>query len=198
MLSVVVPFYNEKEVVAELHRRLLEVLKKTGEKFEIIFVDDGSCDGTFNEIKKISPVKGIRLKFNSGQTMAFGCGIKEATGEIIITMDGDLENQPEDVPYLLEKMKGGYDVVCGWRQNRWRGKIFTRLIPSLCANWFISKITGVKLHDHGCNLRVYRREVFDGISFHGEMHRMLAAYLGMRGAKVAEVAVSYVPRKFGV
>ena len=216
MISVIVPFYNEKEVIAELHRRLLDVLKKTphplsagddlrkaqptkgeGEKFEIIFVDDGSRDGTFNEIKKLSPVKGIRLRENLGQTMAFGCGIKEAEGDIIITMDGDLENRPEDIPYLLEKLDEGYDVVAGWRQNRWRSKIFMRLIPSLAANWFISKVTGVKLHDHGCNLRAYRRDVFEGISFHGEMHRMLAAYLGLRGAKIAEVAVVYEPRKFG-
>lgn len=245
MISVIVPFYNEKEVIAELHRRLLDVLKKTlhsssaarsadyelptksegqstkgeGEKFdpapfadnkglrgvqsskgagfELIFVDDGSEDGTFNEIKKLSSVNGIRLRQNSGQTTAFGCGIKEAKGDIIITMDGDLENRPEDIPYLLEKLNEGYDVVAGWRQNRWRGKIFTRLIPSVAANWFISRVTGIKLHDHGCNLRAYRREVFEGISFHGEMHRMLAAYLGMRGAKIAEVAVVYVPRKFG-
>ncbi len=197
MISVIVPFYNEKEVIAELHRRLLDVFKKTGDKLEVIFVDDGSIDGTFTEIKKLPSVKGIRLRENSGQTMAFGCGIKEAEGDVIVTMDGDLENRPEDIPYLLEKLREGYDVVAGWRQNRWRSKIFTRLIPSLAANWFISKVTGVKLHDHGCNLRVYRKEIFQGVSFHGEMHRMLAAYLGLRGAKIAEVPVVYAPRKFG-
>lgn len=197
MISVVAPFYNEKESIGELHRRLLAVLQKIGKPFEIIFVDDGSRDATFAEIRKCFPVAGLRLRRNSGQTAAFGAGIREAKGDIIVTLDGDLENQPEDIPMLLEKLDEGYDVVSGWRRRRWQEKMMTRRIPSLLANRLISRVTGVYLHDHGCNLRAYRREVFQGVAFNGEMHRMLAAYLGMRGAKVAEIPVSYVPRKFG-
>ena len=144
-------------------------------------------------------VRGIRLRKNSGQTPAFGAGIAAATGEIIVTLDGDLENQPEDIPLLLEKLNEneGYDVVSGWRQKRWQQKYLTRRVPSLAANWLISATTGVHLHDHGCNLRAYRAHVFDGVAFNGEMHRMLAAYLGMRGYPVAEIPVAYAARKFG-
>ncbi|MBI2640544.1 MAG: glycosyltransferase family 2 protein [Candidatus Sungbacteria bacterium] len=197
MISVVVPFFNEEESVRELHARLFLTLRKVGKPFEIIFVDDGSRDGTFEEIKKLAPVRAFRLRVNSGQTAAFGCGIREARGDIIVTLDGDLENQPEDIPHLLEKLGKGYDVVAGWRKNRWSGEFFTRRMPSILANSLISRITGVRLHDHGSNLRVYKKQVFDGVEFRGEMHRMLAAYLGLHGAKVTEIPVSYVPRKFG-
>lgn len=197
MISVIAPFFNEKESIRELHARLFLILRKIGKPFEIIFVDDGSRDGTFEEIKKLVPVRGLRLRRNLGQTAAFGYGIANAKGEIVVTMDGDLENQPEDIPRLLEKLGEGYDVVAGWRKDRWAGEFFTRKMPSLFANRLISRITGVRLHDHGCNLRVYKKNVFDGMEFRGEMHRMLAAYLGMHGAKVTEVPVSYVPRKFG-
>ncbi|MBI3631043.1 MAG: glycosyltransferase family 2 protein [Candidatus Sungbacteria bacterium] len=197
MISVVVPFFNERESVGELHRRLLAVLKKIGEPFEIIFVDDGSSDRTFEEIKKLSPVRGFRLRRNAGQTAAFGCGIAEAKGDVVVTSDGDLENQPEDIPLLLAKLDEGYDVVSGWRERRWQKRFMTRRIPSLAANRLISRVTGVYLHDHGCNLRAYRRHVFGGVAFNGEMHRMLAAYLGMRGARVGEIPVSWVPRQFG-
>lgn len=197
MISVVVPFYNERGNVRELHERILRVLRATGEKFEIIFVDDGSRDGTFEEMAKLKPLHAIRLSRNFGQTHAFGCGIQHAKGDIIVTSDGDLENHPEDIPRLLEKLKEGYDIVGGWRGQRWQKEFLTRRIPSLVANWFISRVTNVRLHDHGCNLRVYRRHVFDNVVFRGEMHRMLAAYLGMHGAKVAEIPVSYTPRKFG-
>lgn len=197
MFSVIVPFYNERGSVRELHGRILEILKKSDGEFEIIFVDDGSTDGTFEEIKKLAPLRAFRLSQNFGQTVALGCGIREAKGDIIVTLDGDLENYPEDIPKLLEKLSEGYDVVSGWRENRWSGEFWTRRLPSLAANKFISYITGTKLHDHGCNLRVYRKSAFKGIGFTGEMHRMLAAYLGMHGAKVAEVPVGYTPRKHG-
>lgn len=198
MISVVVPFYNEKESVAELHRRLVSVLERLGMPFEIIFVDDGSTDGTFDEIKKLAPVKAHRFARNRGQTAAFGQGIRAAQGDIVVTLDGDLENQPEDIPALIEKLDEGFDVVSGWRKNRWADQPFSRRTPSTIASWLISRATGVRLHDHGCNLRVYRRAVFDGVEFRGEMHRMLAAYLGLRGATVAEVPVQYVPRRYGV
>lgn len=196
MISVVVPFFNEKESIRELHGRLMGALRKSAADIEIIFVDDGSTDGTFDEIRILSPVQGFRFRKNAGQTAAFGCGISQAKGDIIVTMDGDLENAPEDIPLLLKKLEEGFDVVSGWRKNRWSGQ-FTRRIPSILANKLISRVTGVRIHDHGCNLRVYRKEVFDGVLFRGEMHRMLAAYLGMRGARVGEVPVSYTPRKFG-
>lgn len=197
MISIVVPFYNEKESIRELHARLVQVLQKIDQPYEIIFVDDGSSDGTFKEIKKLSQVQGFRLGRNFGQTAAFGCGIGHARGETIVTLDGDLENRPEDIPLLLQKLEEGFDVAAGWRKNRWKGSFFTRKFPSMMASKIISAITGVKLHDHGCNLRAYRREVFEGVAFNGDMHRMLAAYLGMNGAKVAEVPIGYAPRKFG-
>lgn len=197
MISVVVPFYNEEKSIRPLYERLLSVLEKIGTPFEIIFVDDGSSDGTFTEIKKLSRVRGVRLRRNFGQTIAFGCGIKEARGEILVTLDGDLENLPEDIPQLLQQLEEGYDVVSGWRKDRWSERLFTRRLPSVLANKLISRLTGVFLHDHGCNLRAYRKEVFRGVRFAGEMHRMLAAYLGMLGARVAEVPVGYTPRRFG-
>lgn len=197
MISIVVPFYNERESVRELHTRLLGVLSKIGGTHEIIFVDDGSGDGTFEEIKKLPQVRGFRFTRNFGQTAAFGCGIENAKGDIIVTLDGDLENKPEDIPDLLAKLDQGYDVVAGWRKNRWNSEFFTRRLPSVLANMLISRITGVRLHDHGCNLRAYRRHVFQGVFFNGEMHRMLAAYLGMHGARVIEVPVSYAPRIYG-
>lgn len=197
MISVVVPFFNERESVRELHRLIVDTMKSIGRPFEIIFVDDGSTDGTFEEIKKLVSVRGFRLARNFGQTAAFGCGIAHARGEVVVTLDGDLENRPEDIPKLIAKLEEGYDVVAGWRMNRWHEKFLTRRLPSILANCLISRITGVRLHDHGCNLRVYKENVFEGIRLHGEMHRMLAAYLGMRGFKVAEVPVSYVPRKYG-
>lgn len=197
MISVIVPFYNESESVNELHSRLLAVFKKIGKPFEIIFVDDGSTDGTFEEIKKCYPVRGFRLMRNFGQTGAFGTGVAEARGDIIVTLDGDLENKPEEIPALFKKMEEGYDVVSGWRKDRWSNEFYTRRIPSVIANTLISKVTGTKLHDHGSSLRVYKKNVFKGISFIGEMHRMLVAFIGMNGAKVAEVPVTYTKRKHG-
>jgi glycosyltransferase involved in cell wall biosynthesis len=197
MISVVVPFCNERESIHELHERILRVLRAREERFEIIFVDDGSRDGTFEEMRKLSPIRAFRLPRNLGQTAAFGYGIAHAKGDVVVTMDGDLENFPEDVPKLLDTLIKGYDVVAGWRGDRWREQFFARRLPSLLANRLISKITGIRLHDHGCNLRAYRREVFRRVAFRGEIHRMLAAYLGMQGARIAEVPVSYAPRKFG-
>lgn len=197
MISVIVPFFNERESVGELHQLILGVMEKLGRPFEIILVDDGSKDGTFDEIKKLSKVRGFRFRRNFGQTAAFSCGIENAKGDIIVTLDGDLENHPSDILKLVLKLEEGFDVVAGWREGRWKESLLTRRIPSLLASRIISSVTGIKLHDHGCNLRAYRRQVFDGVAFNGEMHRMLAAYLGMNGAKVAEVPVAYTPRKFG-
>lgn len=197
MISVVVPFLNEKESVRELYERVAKVMQGLGKPFEVILVDDGSNDGTFEEIKSLAGARGFRLQRNFGQTAAFGCGIENAHGDIIVTMDGDLENLPEDIPMLLGKLEEGYDVVAGWRKNRWSRQYMTRKLPSVLANMLISRMTKVRLHDHGCNLRAYRREVFKNVSFNGEMHRMLAAYLGMHGARVTEMPVSYANRKYG-
>lgn len=197
MISIVVPFLNERESIGELYSRIISVMNNLGLPFEIIFVDDGSHDGTFDEIKKLKQIRAFRFRRNFGQTAAFGCGIENAKGDIVVTMDGDLENLPEDIPALLQKIDEGYDVVAGWRQRRWPGQFMTRKLPSILANALISRMTGVRLHDHGCNLRAYRREVFRGVVFRGEMHRMLAAYLGMHGAKVTEIRISSARRKYG-
>lgn len=197
MISVVVPFFNERESVLELHDRIVRVLARLGEPFEIIFVDDGSTDETFAAIRRLPGVRGFQLKRNYGQTAAFACGIEAAKGDIVVTMDGDLENLPEDIPMMLAALSDSRDVVVGWRRGRWRQQLLRRRLPSAVANRIISWMTGVRLHDHGCNLRVYRREVFDGIPFLGEMHRMLAAYLGAHGARVFEVPVQYQERRYG-
>jgi len=198
MISVVVPLYNERGSVRELHERLVTVLTSLGKPFEIIFVDDGSTDGTFEVVKELSPVCGLRLARNEGQTAAFGSGIERAKGDVVVTMDGDLENRPEDIPKLLKKLEEECDVAAGWRQGRWAGQFFTRRIPSQAANWLISRATGIRLHDHGCSLRAYKKAVFKDVRFIGEMHRMLAAHVGSRGARIVEVPVGHDPRRHGV
>lgn len=197
MISVVAPFYNEENSVKLLHERLMTVLKERREVYEIIFIDDGSTDGTFEKIKTLKKVRGFRFARNRGQTAAFAYGVHQAKGDTIVTIDGDLENAPEDIPLLLDALSDTCDVAAGWRKDRWKGSFFTRKLPSKIANALISKTTGVELHDHGCCLRAYKVHVFEGLDFRGEMHRMLAAYLGMRGARIKETPVSYVPRKFG-
>lgn len=197
LISIVVPFYNEEGNIEELHRRLVQTLNIAHHQWELIFVDDGSRDRTFSIMKKLKPVIALRLKKNFGQTQAFAAGIQRAKGDIIITMDGDLENDPADIPILLAKLKEGYDIVSGWRKGRWKEKQFTRRLPSTIANHLISWISGVSLHDHGCMLKVYRRAVLDSINLTGEMHRMIAAYAARGGARVLEVPIRFEPRRFG-
>lgn len=197
-LSVVVPLYNEAESVPHLHAAILAALSAFPQgSFELIFVDDGSTDGTFQAARALSPLKLIRFAANYGQTAAIAAGIAQAKGEIIVTLDGDLENDPADIPRLLSKLDEGYDVVSGWRQNRWRGKPFSRRLPSLFASWFISRITGVRLHDHGCTLKAYRRRFVEHLHLFGDMHRMMAAYAAASGARVAEMPVRFTERRFG-
>lgn len=197
-ISVVAPLFNEAQSVAILHHELLSVLKSLLCPFEIILVDDGSKDGTFEEIKKLSLIIGIRFSRNYGQTLALAAGIKKATGDVIVTIDGDLENDPKDILKMLVKLDEGYDLVSGWRKGRWQEQFFSRRLPSLVANWIISAVTGAKLHDHGCSLKVYRREILQSLKLSGEMHRMIAAYLKIfNGAKIAEMPVNYRPRRFG-
>lgn len=197
LISVVIPVYNEEKNVKRLFDELLLSLNGMAKKFEIIFVDDGSTDQTIAELKKLRPARIISFAKNFGQTAAFNAGFQAAKGDIIATIDGDLENDPRDIEKLLEKLDEGFDVVSGWRKSRWKDKVLTRRIPSWAANRLISFITGVKLHDHGCSLKVYRGKVLKGVNLGGDMHRMLAAYIASRGARIAEVAVSYRSRQYG-
>ncbi len=195
-LSIVVPLYNEEGNVAELYRKIYEAVQKIGRPFEIIFVDDGSKDRTLEVAKKLSPLKLIAFRKNFGQTAAFDAGFKEAKGEIIITLDGDLQNDPADIPLLLAKMAEGYDVVSGWRvkrQDPWSKKI-----PSRIANLLRKILIHDDIHDSGCSLKAYKRECFKDLDFFGEMHRFIPAILQLEGYRVGEVIVSHHPRIHGV
>jgi glycosyltransferase involved in cell wall biosynthesis len=200
MLSVVIPAYNEEENVPILYEKLKKVLDSLGEDYEIIFVDDGSTDGTYQRLKQLAEkdnrLKVIRFKRNYGQTAAMSAGFEHAKGDVIITLDADLQNDPEDIPILLEKLKEGYHVVSGWRKDR-KDPFLSRRLPSMIANWLISKITGVHLHDYGCTLKAYRAEVVKDLELFGDMHRFLPALTKRRGAKITEVVVRHHPRMFG-
>lgn len=194
-LSVVVPLYNEEGNVKELHRRIREACEKIGKSFEIIFVDDGSRDGTVKDCEGLTPLKLIKFRKNFGQTAAFDAGFKNAEGEIIITMDGDLQNDPNDIPLLLEEMKKGFDVVSGWRfkrQDSFSKKFFSRT-ANLLRKFFIDD----KIHDSGCSLKAYKKECFDDVDLFGEMHRFIPALLELQGFKVGEVKVTHHPRVHG-
>jgi glycosyltransferase involved in cell wall biosynthesis len=194
-LSVVVPLYNEEGNVRELHRRILESCRKLGKSFEIIFVDDGSDDKTQGNCKGLSPLKLIVLRKHHGQTAGMDAGIKAAAGDIIITMDGDLQNDPADMGILLAEMEKGYDVVSGWRAKRkdpLMKKFFSRT-----ANLLRKILIQDKIHDSGCSLKAYRRECFQDVDLFGEMHRFIPAILELQGYKVGEVVVSHHPRIHG-
>lgn len=198
LISIVIPIYNERENIEELYERLKRALSDFD--YEIVFVDDGSKDGSTEIIREIAQkdgrVKGVILKRNYGQTAALSAGFEVAKGDIIITMDGDLQNDPEDIPRLLEKIREGYDVVSGWRRNR-KDPLIKRRLPSSIANWIISKITGVNLHDYGCTLKAYKREILEDLSLYGELHRFIPALASMNGAKVTEIVVKHHPRRRG-
>lgn len=195
-LSIVVPLYNEEGNVAELYRKIYEAVQKIGRPFEIIFVDDGSKDGTLEAARGLSPLKLIAFRKNFGQTAAFDAGFKEAKGEIIITLDGDLQNDPADIPLLLEKMAEGYDVVSGWRHQR--QDPWSKKIPSRIANLLRKVLIQDNIHDSGCSLKSYKRECFKNVDLFGEMHRFIPAILELEGYKVGEVKVSHHPRIHGV
>jgi len=198
-LSVVVPIYNEIDNVDELYRRITAELQKLSLSYEIIFVDDGSTDGTWyviEKLKKISPyLKGVKLKRNYGQTNAMVAGFDHAVGRIIVTIDGDMQNDPADIPRLLEKLEEGYDIVSGWRKNR--KDSFLRIILSKIANAIISVTTGVRLHDYGCTIKAYHSDCIKPLNAYGEMHRFLPALASMTGARVTELPVNHFPRKYG-
>lgn len=198
MISVVIPAYNEEQNIPILYQKLTQVFE--GKDYEILFVDDGSEDGTFEVLKKIANmdkrVKVIRFKRNYGQTSAMYAGFQHAKGNVIVTMDADLQNDPEDIPALLKKLEEGYDLVSGWRKDR-KDPFLSRKLPSMVANWIISKATGVRLHDYGCTLKAYRAELLKELELYGDMHRFLPALTKRQGAKITEIVVRHHPRLYG-
>lgn len=198
-VSIVVPLYNEEENVEILHERLDSVLSGVGQDYEIIFVDDGSTDKTLQLLegiqKKSSNVLVLSLRRNFGQTAAFAAGFDFAAGDVIVTIDGDLQNDPADIPKLLELIKD-YDLVSGWRKKR-KDPFIMRRLPSMIANWLISRVTGVRLHDYGCSLKAYRRDVVKNLRLYGEMHRFIPAVASWYGVRIAEVETTHHPRLRG-
>ncbi len=195
-VSVVVPLFNEEGNVKELHRRIAESLQKIGRPFEIVFVDDGSRDKTLAMCQGLTPLKLIVFRKNFGQTAAFDAGIKASEGDVIITMDGDLQNDPNDIPILLAKLNEGFDVVSGWRFKR-RDSFMKRFF-SRGANILRKVLLHDRIHDSGCSLKAYRRDCFQNVDLFGEMHRFIPALLQLEGFRVSEVKVSHFPRVHGV
>jgi len=198
-VSVVIPVFNEEENVRELHGTLKAVMDSTGREYEIIFVDDGSTDKTLALLEDVrsgdDAVVVLSLRRNFGQTAAFAAGFDYARGDIIVTMDGDLQNDPGDIPKLLDLIKD-YDIVSGWRKRR-KDPFLSRRLPSMIANWLISKVTGVNLHDYGCSLKAYRRDVIKNLKLYGEMHRFIPAVAKWYGVKITEVETMHHPRLRG-
>ncbi len=198
-VSIVIPLYNEEENVEPLYERLHEVLDTFSSGYEIIFVDDGSTDKTLAILesfqKKNEHVIVLSLRRNFGQTAAFAAGFDFARGDVVVTMDGDLQNDPKDIPRLIEKLKD-FDLVSGWRKHR-QDTFFTRRLPSIIANWLISKVTGVNLHDYGCSLKAYKRDVVKNLRLYGEMHRFIPAMASWYGVKIAEIETTHHPRLRG-
>lgn len=198
-ISVIIPVYNEEGNVRELTSRLSSVLEKTAKSYEIIFIDDGSKDRTFEFLaearKKIKRIKIVKMRRNFGQTNALSIGFKLARGSIVVVMDGDLQNEPEDIPKLLGLMQKGYDVVSGWRKNR-HDSLGKRLFSKI-SNVMARKLTGVDIHDFGCSFKAYRKEAIQDIELYGEMHRFIPAIAAMEGFKITEIPVEHKPRKHG-
>ncbi len=199
-LSIVIPVYNEEDNLKLLHDKLTATLNSMSGEYEIIFIDDGSIDNSFSCLQQLAhqddKVKVIELTRNYGQTVAIAAGIDQAKGDAVIFMDADLQNDPADIPLLLAKLNEGYDVVSGWRKHR-QDKWLSRTLPSKLANALISYVTKVHLHDYGCTLKIYRREVLTGYKLYGEMHRFIPAYAAQVGAKIVELPVQHHPRRHG-
>jgi glycosyltransferase involved in cell wall biosynthesis len=199
MLCIVIPAWNEVESISPLHAEIVALAFERGYALEIIFIDDGSTDGTWAAIRKLTTsdprVRGIRLRRQFGKAAALNAGFRAARGEIIVTLDADLQDDPREIPNLLAKMDEGFDVVSGWKKTRhdpWH-----KVWPSRVFNWLVSTLTGVKMHDHNCGMKSYRREIFDEVRLYGELHRFVPVLASARGFRVAEVEVNHRPRKFG-
>lgn len=199
-LSVVVPLYNEEGSVSQLVDQLLRALRPLNICFELILIDDGSRDGTpallRDLVNHVPELVAVLLRRNYGQTAAMAAGFDASRAPVIVTLDGDLQNDPADIPLLLQRLEEGYDLVSGWRHQR-QDAALSRLLPSLLANRLIARVTGVKLHDYGCSLKAYRREVVADMNLYGELHRFLPALAFIEGARIGEIQVNHHPRRFG-
>ncbi len=199
-LSVVIPIRNEAPALVELHRELTETLGACGRSYEIIIIDDGSTDDGFEILARLQAadprLRVIRLRRNFGQTAAFAAGFEHARGRLIITSDGDLQNDPRDIPAMVAMLESGYDIVCGWRKDR-KDALISRRIPSMLANSLISVVTGVHLHDYGCSLKVFRAEIVKEMKLYGEMHRFLPAIASEQTSSIGEIVVNHRARKYG-
>jgi glycosyltransferase involved in cell wall biosynthesis len=200
-LSIVIPLFNERGNLSPLHEELRNVLAAMQCSHEIIFVDDGSTDGSVDELRRIkeadSNVRVIRLAKNTGQTAALQCGFSNSRGDVVVALDGDGENDPADIPRLVTRLKEGFDLVSGWRTERWQNETITRRMPSVAANALISRITGTALHDYGCTLKAYRGDLVRSLALYGEMHRFVPAIAAEQGAQIAEMPVNFRPRRAG-
>jgi len=200
-LSIVVPVFNEEKNLPFLYEAILEAMKGYSKSWEIVFVDDGSSDTSLQVLETLADknpqhVRVVALRRNFGQTAAIAAGIDHSPGNIIVMLDADMQNDPADIPMMLNKLDEGYDLVSGWRKDR-KDTFINRTLPSKLANGLISRVTGVHLHDYGCTLKAYRREVITGFRLYGEMHRFIPVYANRFGAKIIEVPVHHHPRKFG-
>lgn len=199
-LSVVIPIYNERDNLGPLYQSLQAVLPELGQPYEILFVNDGSSDGSTEGLRELAArdprVKVIEFRRNYGQTAALRAGMQHASGDVVVTMDGDLQNDPADIPMMLARLAEGYDLVHGWRRHR-RDALVNRKIPSRIANWLISKVTGFAVHDLGCTLKAIRREIAQELRLYGDMHRFIPILAHWHGARCAEVVTRHHPRKFG-
>jgi glycosyltransferase involved in cell wall biosynthesis len=199
-LTLVIPVFNEAENLPLLYQEITEACRTLEKSYEIIFIDDGSRDESYVVLKRIqkedSRVKIIKLRKNFGQTAALSAGFNHARGDIVITLDADLQNDAQDFSRLIDKIEEGFDIVSGWRKKR-KDKLLSRRLPSTMANWLISTITRVKLHDYGCTLKAFRKEVIKNIKLYGELHRFIPAIASQMGVTIAEIHVNHRPRKFG-
>jgi len=199
-LSVVVPFFNEEDNVFPQYERIAAVLDRLALRGQMVFVDDGSTDRTWERLRAVAAkdarVRAIRFRRNYGQTAAMSAGIDHADGEVLLTMDGDLQNDPEDIPHFLAKLDEGYDIVVGWRHRR-QDRLLTRRVPSWVANRLIGKVTGVPIRDNGCSLKAYRARLIKMIPLYSEMHRFIPAMASIAGARIAEIRVNHFARRYG-